>query len=88
MNGTARFMVECNRCGQSAIGRIMITGKVEEDGTDTRGFTLEGAVIPFTPELGVEMLRRGAAGMCVPCWEGKPIPSPIQTGPKISVAGE
>jgi len=88
-NGKSRFMVECGRCGRGVVGRISIAGKVQEDGTDTRGYTLDGAVIPFTPELSVELMRRGYAGMCIPCWEGKPIPSPIDDArPKVFVGDD
>ena len=74
----ANIMVKCDRCGMTAMGRIFLDGKGE-----ARKYVLEGAVIPFTPDLAVELMRRGMNGMCVPCWEGKPIPAPIPPRPKI-----
>ena len=85
MSGPARqkpnIMVLCDRCGRTAFGRIFLNGE-KTDEKDTRGYVLEGAVIPFTPGLATELMRRGVSGMCVPCWEGKPIPSPI---PKVPI---
>jgi len=81
-------MVKCDRCGRTAFGRITIQGKVDDDGNDTRGFVLEGVVIPFGPALNVEMMRRGKTAMCVPCWEGKPIPMPIMPKSRVYVGDE
>ena len=82
------IMVKCDRCGRTAFGRISIQGKTDPEGNDTRSFVLEGAVIPFTPELQVELMRRGKTAMCVGCWEGKPIPMPIKPKSKIYVGDE
>jgi len=68
------IMVKCDRCGRTAFGCISLIRNKE---TGEQSYLLEGVVIPFTPELGVELMRRDKNAMCVPCWEGKPIPAPI-----------